>query len=324
MATILVTGAAGFIGSHTCDQLLHVGYEVVGADNLRSGHRRNLSNAERSGRFRLLNIDLTDEGCLRAMVEMARPSAIVHLAALVSVPESIAKPSLNFHLNVRLPQLIVETARSYNVGRIIFASSAAVYGENPAAALTESGETRPISPYGGAKLAAETLLLSQGAAFGIVVRCMRYFNVFGPRQDPTSSYSGVISIFGDRLRAGLAPTIFGDGEQTRDFISVHDVARANIMAATAQNLKSGITNICTGRGVSLKELGTALRRLIPNAPEFKYAPAREGDIRHSVGSPDRALAELGFSAKVSLEAGLAELVGPSSDAQLPSRGRVAS
>lgn len=308
MATILITGTAGFIGSHTSDLLLARGYSVLGADDLRTGCLANLAVAQQHDRFAFAKIDVAEAGLLDALISESRPDAIIHLAALVSVPQSIEEPALNFRLNVEATQRVIDAAAKYGVERVVFASSAAVYGENTELPLTERSEPRPISPYGGAKLASEALLLGQGAAFGITVRCLRYFNVFGPRQDPKSPYSGVISIFSDRLRAGAAPTIFGDGEQTRDFISVHDVARANVLAATLPDLQSGVTNICTGKPTSLNQLAEVLRALVPNGPAPKHGEDRPGDIRHSLGSGDRAQAELGFAAEVPLETGLAELM----------------
>lgn len=309
MSTILVTGAAGFIGSHTCDQLLAAGHTVVGVDNFRTGHRANLAGASRHPRFRLEEADVAAADAFAALVGRAKPEAIIHLAALVSVPESIADPATNFRLNVAATQAVIEAARGQAVRRIVFASSAAVYGDNPELPLTERSETRPISPYGGAKLASEALLLGAGAAYGITVRAMRYFNVFGPRQDPRSPYSGVISIFCDRLRAGTAPAIFGDGEQTRDFISVHDVARANVLAATRPEVPTGIANICTGKPTTLNQLAAILQSRLPHAPGPTHAAARPGDIRHSLGSPERARQELGFEARVPVAEGLAELLG---------------
>src|SRR5262249_34533843 len=156
-------------------------------------------------------------------VAAEKPDAIIHLAALVSVHESMTNPALNHLLNVHATHLIAEAARSAGVKRIVFASSAAVYGHSAELPIRESAEKNPISPYGAAKLASEAILLGHAAAFSLTVRCQRYFNVFGPRQDPSSPYSGVISIFERRYREGTPVTIFGDGQQTRDFISVHDV-----------------------------------------------------------------------------------------------------
>ena len=312
MSTILVTGAAGFIGSHTCDRLLAQGHRVVGVDNFRTGRPENLATARAQPGFRFVEQDVAEPGALERLAEDVTPAAIVHLAALVSVPQSIAEPALNFRLNVAATQEVIVAAqglRRKNVPvRVVFASSAAVYGDNPELPLTERSETRPISPYGGAKLASEALLLGAAAACGFTVRCHRYFNVYGPRQDPQSPYSGVISIFAAKLRAGAAPTIFGDGEQTRDFISVHDVARANVLAATLPDLGNSVANICTGEPTSLNRLAAILRRPVPHAPAPTHADPRPGDIRHSVGCADRARDELGFTPTVPLDQGLAELL----------------
>jgi UDP-glucose 4-epimerase len=232
MARIILTGAAGFVGSHTADQLLAAGHSVAGVDNFRTGRRSNLDRALGSSQFSLHETDVTMPREFFALVAHVRPDAIIHLAALVSVQESINDPALNFSLNVQATHIVAEAARQHGVGRIVFASSAAVYGNATNLPIRELSDKNPISPYGAAKLASESLLLGHGAAFSITVRCQRYFNVFGPRQDPTSPYSGVLSIFERRYREGKPVSIFGDGRQTRDFISVHDVARANVIAAT--------------------------------------------------------------------------------------------
>ena len=310
MSTLLVTGAAGFIGSHTCDQLLAAGHTVLGVDNLRTGRRANLAGAQRSAAFRFVEADITADATLDRLAAEAKPDAIIHLAALVSVQESIGNPELNFRLNVQATHLVAETARRHAVRRVVFASSAAVYGDAPQLPLTEQAAAHPISPYGAAKLASEAILSGHAAAFGFTARCLRYFNVYGPRQDPNSPYSGVISIFCDQLRTGVAPRIFGDGEQTRDFISVDDVARANLLAATAPDHASGVANICTGRATSLNRLSGVLRTLIPQAPAAVHGAAKAADIRHSFGASDAARAELGFTAKVALEDGLAALLAP--------------
>jgi UDP-glucose 4-epimerase len=308
MTKVLVTGAAGFIGSHTCDQLLAAGHEVTGVDNFRTGKTENLASAKTHRSFRLVEADLLQAENLDQLVTELRPAAIIHLAALVSVQESIQNPGLNFALNIELTQRVAEAARKHSVGRVVFASSAAVYGDVREMPIHENAEKRPISPYGAAKLASEAILLGHAEAFGITARCQRYFNVFGPRQDPHSPYSGVISIFCDRLGAGKPPTIYGDGEQTRDFISVYDVARANVLAATSTGITSGVANICTGRATSLNQLVAVLRAQIANAPAAIYAEPKAADIRHSLGAPDAAQAQLGFAAGVTLEDGLAAIV----------------
>jgi UDP-glucose 4-epimerase len=305
---ILVTGAAGFIGSHTTDLLLAAGHRVTGVDNLRTGRRANLEAALRNPRFTFEELDAAAPGALMGAVGAAAPEAIVHLAALVSVHESMVNPDLNYELNVQTTHLVAEAARVHGVRRIVFASSAAVYGDRTDLPIPEGAEKHPISPYGAAKLASEALLLGHGAAFGLTVRCQRYFNVFGPRQDPASPYSGVISIFERCHREGRPVTIHGDGRQTRDFIAVLDVARANLIAATKPGIRSGVANICTGRGTSLLAICEAFRRHYPAAPSPKYSEPRPGDIAHSAGSPGEAAAALGFRAEVPVADGLAELV----------------
>ena len=308
MAHVLVTGAAGFIGSHTVDALLTAGHRVTGVDNFRTGHRSNLASALTSSNFALHECDVAAAGALASLVATAGPDAIIHLAALVSVQESMTNPALNHSLNVHVTHLVAEAARLHRVPRIVFASSAAIYGDATEFPIRESAEKRPISPYGAAKLASEAILLGHGAAFGLTVRCQRYFNVFGPRQDPASPYSGVISIFDRRYREGRGVTVYGDGEQTRDFISVHDVARANLLAATVPGVPSGIANICSGRATSLLDVIRVFAGHYPAAPAVIHAAPRNGDILRSLGQPEAAALALGFQAEVSVEAGLGELI----------------
>ncbi|MCX6942080.1 MAG: NAD-dependent epimerase/dehydratase family protein [Verrucomicrobia bacterium] len=308
MAHVFVTGAAGFIGSHTVDRLLAAGHAVTGLDNFRTGRRANLAAALASPHFSFHEGDVSAPGSLAEVVAATKPDAIIHLAALVSVQESMTNPDLNYALNIHATHLVAEAARRHAVRRIVFASSAAIYGDASDFPIRESTDKKPISPYGSAKLASEAILLGHGAAFGLTVRCQRYFNVFGPRQDPASPYSGVISIFDRRYRDGKGVTIYGDGQQTRDFISVHDVARANVLAATAPTVSSGVANICTGRATSLLKVISVFARHYPQAPAFLHGAPRTGDILHSLGAPEHAAAALGFRAEVSVDAGLSELI----------------
>ena len=308
MSHILVTGAAGFIGSHTVEHLLTAGHTVAGIDNFRTGRKENLDRVWHHPRFHFEKLDISRVVFAEAYINRTRPEIIIHVAALVSVQESIQNPALNFRLNIATTQVVAEAARRYGVKRIVFASSAAAYGHAAKLPVCEDAKKRPISPYGAAKLASESILLGHGGAFGLTVCCLRYFNVYGPRQDPNSPYSGVISIFCSRLRADKFLTIFGDGSQTRDFISVHDVARANVIAATKAQIPSGAYNICTGRAISVSRLAETLGELIPAAPKPRHAKARGGDIQHSCGDPGLAKSKLRFEAQISIEEGLKELI----------------
>lgn len=307
MAKILVTGAAGFIGSHTVDLLLRQGHAVCGVDNFRTGKAANLAAAMAQRTFQFHEQDCAVPGNLSGTVRGFAPDAIIHLAAMVSVPESIANPAENDRLNFQATRLMAEAALAHGVRRVVFASSAAVYGANPNLPLVEAATCNPLSPYGTAKLDSERILMELSQAQAVTVRCHRYFNVYGPRQDPASPYSGVISLFRDRLSRDKAVIIHGDGEQTRDFIHVQDVALANAIAATAANISSGIANICTGRSTSLTALHAALGQALGKKLAAQHGPAREGDIRHSLGSPEKARKELGFAAQVRLQDGLCSL-----------------
>jgi UDP-glucose 4-epimerase len=308
MAKILVTGAAGFIGSHTVDQLLAAGHRVWGVDNFRTGRRENVAAALRAG-LKLRAFDLLDEARFDRLVRQTRPDAIVHLAALVSVVESFRSPDLNYRLNLEATFRVAEAARRHGVRRLVFASSAAIYGDAKKLPIAETATPDPISPYGAAKLASEQLLLAYAGAYGLTVRIQRYFNVFGSRQDPSSPYSGVVSIFVDRLGRGLPITIFGDGRQTRDFVPVAEVARANVLAATKARMETGVANICTGRPISLLRLARILGRRF-GAPQPRFAAARPGEIRHSAGSARAALRELGFKPRRGVARSLAALAAP--------------
>lgn len=233
---------------------------------------------------------------------------MLHLAALVSVPESIADPDLNYRLNVHGTHIVCQAAAQAGVKQFVFASSAAVYGRAEVLPIREKTTTNPLSPYGWAKLASESLVLNYGQQTSSTVSCLRYFNVYGSRQDPQSQYSGVLSIFSDRIRAGLPLQVYGDGEQTRDFVHVHDVARANALAATSHGLSSGVHNICTGQPTSLRQVITLLERILGTVATVEHTQKRAGDIDHSSGDPSNSQTSLGFTAEISLESGLTALV----------------
>ena len=305
--TVLVTGAAGFIGSHTTDRLLESGRRVIGLDDLSTGKSANLVSASTRRSFEFIRGDVTDPETIRRVFSQYQPDSVIHLAGLVSVTRAQAEPDLNFKLNVQATQILAEAARRHEVRRIVFSSSAAVYGDNSSLPLEEISATVPIGQYGAAKLASEILLKGFAVSYGITTICLRYFNAFGPRQDPKSPYSGVISIFGDRYAAGKPVKVFGDGTQTRDFVSVHDIARANVLAATKPGLESAVCNICTGRQQSLLDLIGIFEKLFPSSLTPEFEPKRDGEILHSCGSPALAERILGFRSQVDLAAGLEEL-----------------
>ncbi len=308
MGRVLVTGAAGFIGSHTVEALLSMGHEVCGLDNLRTGHLSNLSGVESNAAFRFEERDLLQAGALEGVVQSFRPDGIVHLAALVSVQESMDDPNLNFSLNVDAVHRVGDAARQFGVRQVVFASSAAIYGDTDDLPVREETEKRAISPYGAAKYAGEALLRGYAESYGFGACCFRYFNVYGPRQDPRSPYSGVISIFSDRYRSGQSVTIFGDGLQTRDFIFVRDVARINATAAVAAEPVIGSFNVCTGRQSTLLDVVAVFKKHFPDVGEPAFQDARKGDILKSFGSPARLQEALSLRAEVDVETGLGALI----------------
>ncbi|MEM7013581.1 MAG: SDR family NAD(P)-dependent oxidoreductase [Verrucomicrobiota bacterium] len=306
----LITGAAGFIGSHTTDALIQEGYQVLGVDDLSTGRAQNLKSALSSGQFELRSHDLLEPDFLDDTVADWKPDVIIHLAGLVSVIMGQDKPARNFQLNIESTKVVVEAARKHGVGRIVFASSAAVYGNPDELPLRENDPKDPASNYGAAKLMSEMLLMSYSKSYGITTISNRYFNVFGPRQDPASPYSGVISIFADRFENDEQVTVFGDGRQSRDFISVFDIARGNVLAATHPDVPSGAYNLCTGRRQTLIDLIQQLQIRYPGARTPNFTTERSGEIRHSLGSPEKARSYLGFEAKVEFGHGIAEMLTP--------------
>lgn len=304
MPVCLVTGGAGFIGSHLVEALLARGYAVRVLDNLATGRLENLAAVMEKIDF--VQGDIQDELLVRQAVQGT--NFIFHLAAMVSVPQSMAEPRQAELINAVGTLNVLMAARPAGVQRVVLSSTCAVYGDAPALPKTEEMMPEPNSPYAISKLAAELYCRLFHQAYGLETVILRYFNVFGPRQDPSSPYSGVVSIFLDRLSQGLTPTIFGDGEQTRDFVYVGDVVRANVLAATTPGAAGQTVNIGTGCPVSINELFRALSRVLDRPAEAYYGPVRKGDIIHSYSDPARAGKVLGWSAQVSLGEGLERLV----------------
>lgn len=314
---ILVTGGAGFIGSHTVDRLVADGHRVVVVDDLRTGKRANLAqhgalSFAAGSPVELVVADVSHGlfAPLAAVTAAHGPIArAIHLAAQVSVVHSLANPLVDVAVNYVGTVQVLEYARAAGVRKVAFASSAAVYGDTPVVPVVEDAPCRPLSPYGVDKLASELMLGAYAATHGVAATPLRFFNVYGPRQDPSSPYSGVISIFADRARAGKPLTIFGDGQQTRDFVYVGDVARAVVAAAMADGGDGTAMNIGTGRETTVRQLAEIVVGLAGTGVAISHAPARAGEIVRSLAAVARVRATLGWQAEVALADGLARTLG---------------
>jgi UDP-glucose 4-epimerase len=305
----LVTGGAGFIGSHIVRALLEQGAAVRVLDNFSSGKRENLdgsSSPKNGGRFEVVEGDVRDATFVAEAVRDVE--VIFHQAAFVSVPESMEKPQDCFDVNIMGTSILFEAAHKAGVRRVVIASSAAVYGDSDALPLKEDTLLRPLSPYAVSKRVDEMYAALYTQSFGLEVAALRYFNVYGPRQRPDSMYAAAVPIFIRRLRDGKPITIFGDGGQTRDLIFVGDVVCANLIASEHPSAVGRIFNICTGQSTRLLDLLDVLFKLFPNSPKPVLAPPRAGDIYKSVGSPAYAENTIGFKAQTSLADGLKETV----------------
>lgn len=302
MARVLVTGGAGFIGSHLCRRLVKEGHEVRALDDLSSGHRSNLGDAD----VDLMVGDLRDPSTAQHAVEDAE--IVLHHAAIASVQYSVERPLDEQEVNVVGTLRILEAARQAGVRRVVFAASAAAYGTDPIVPKREDMPALPVSPYGLSKVAGEHYCRVWSHVYGLETVCLRYFNIFGPRQDPTSPYSGVISIFARQMLDGVAPTIHGDGEQSRDFTCVDNVVAANLAALVAPVAAGEVYNIGTGRGVTVNELVVALNQTIGSDLQPKHGETRTGDVRASIADISRARRDLGYEPQVSFEQGLEQTV----------------
>lgn len=300
----LVTGGAGFIGSHLVSSLLQEGAHVLALDNFTTGRRENLDTGSAS--LEILHGDVRDAQAVYSA--LSGVEIVFHQAAFVSVPQSMELPQECFDVNVTGTSVLLEAAREQGVRRVVVASSAAVYGNSTALPLYENSELKPLSPYAASKRVDEIYGQLYSTALGLEVVALRYFNVYGPRQRPDSAYAAAVPIFIRRLLDGKPITIFGDGGQTRDLISVRDAVRANLIASTHPAAVGQVFNICTGVETRLLDVLEILYRLIPGSAPENYGDPRSGDIYRSVGSPDRAAAMIGFRPEVSLEQGLRETV----------------
>jgi UDP-glucose 4-epimerase len=301
----LVTGGAGFIGSHLTEALVAAGCRVTVLDDLTSGRRENLREA--AGRIRFVQADVRS---LEAVTEAAAGCEVVfHLAAVVSVPRTTEDPLGSAAVNEAGTLNVLEAARRVNARRLVFASSSAVYGDDPVLPKREDMPAKPLTPYAVHKLASECHLRVYHGLYGLETVSLRFFNVFGPRQDPSSPYSGVISIFITQALRGRPPVIHGDGRQTRDFVFVADVVQAVTASAVAPSAPGRVFNVGSGRSVTINGLWHAVAGLSGTACEPAYGPRRAGDVPHSLAAIDAARTCLGFAPQTSLEGGLAATLG---------------
>jgi len=300
----LLTGGAGFVGSHLALALCEQGVEVIVLDNLSSGLRTNLGWRQPGHRLQFVEGDIRDGALVSRL--MAGCHWVFHQAAIASVPYSVEQPSETHAQNLSATLELLVAARAAGVRRFVFASSSAIYGDGPEPVKHEGLPPRPLSPYALQKYAAERYGQMFQALYGLETVALRYFNVFGPRQVFDSPYSGVIARFCTAFLARERPTVFGDGRQSRDFVYVADVAQANLEAALAPapQVAGRTFNIAGGRSVSLLDLVASLNALTRQQLEPIFAPARSGDVRHSQADISSAQGALGFEARVSLPEGL--------------------
>ncbi|MGA2696102.1 MAG: SDR family oxidoreductase [Terriglobales bacterium] len=302
MAKYLITGIAGFIGSSLARALLAQGDEVRGLDNLSTGHRENIE--EVAGEIDFRHADLLDLGSVRGACEGV--DYVLHHAAIPSVPKSVVDPLGSNAANLDGTVNVLIAARDAKVKRVIFAASSSAYGDTPTLPKREDMIPSPISPYAVAKLASEYYLTSFYRCYGLETVSLRYFNIFGPRQDPSSPYSGVLAKFITQMLAGEQPTILGDGKQSRDFTYIDNAVHANLLACQvpASQVAGRVFNIATGRRVDLNETFAILRQLIGYKGQVAYGPERAGDVKHSLADMANAEKYLGYKPVTDFEEGL--------------------
>jgi UDP-N-acetylglucosamine/UDP-N-acetyl-alpha-D-glucosaminouronate 4-epimerase len=306
MSLYLITGAAGFIGSSLARAVLARGDRVRGVDNLSTGNRENVADIRDRIDFReadIVDLDAMHQACVGV-------DFILHQAAIPSVPKSVLDPLGSNRANVDGTVNVLVAARDARVKRVVYAASSSAYGDTPTLPKHEKMKPDPISPYAVAKLASEHYMISFYRCYGLETVCLRYFNIFGPRQDPSSPYSGVLAKFITQMLRGEQPAIHGDGEQSRDFTYIDNAVDANLLACTAPAQKAaGETfNVATGRRVTLNETFKALQGLTGYKGQPKYGPERGGDIKHSLADISKAEAGLGYKPKVDFEEGLRRTV----------------
>ena len=299
MSHYLVTGGAGFIGSHLAEELIRRGQQVRVLDNLSTGKRRNL---EHLPGVEFVEGDLADpDACVRGVQGV---DYVLHQAAIPSVPRSVKDPVTSNRANIDGSLNILVAARDAGVKRLVYAGSSSAYGDTPTLPKREDMPTRPLSPYALQKLVAEQYCQMFTQLYGLETVTIRYFNVFGPRQDPGSPYSGVISLFSTALLEGRQPMVYGDGEQTRDFTYVANVVDGVLRACTAPDASGEVINVATGGRISLNELLRTMNKIVGTELTARYAEGRAGDVRDSQADISKARRLLGFEPTVQLEEGL--------------------
>jgi UDP-glucose 4-epimerase len=306
MALYLITGVAGFIGSSLARGVLSQGDQVRGIDNLSTGKRENLAEVAEKIDFcvaDLANVDALRDACRGV-------DYIFHEAAIPSVPKSVLDPLGSNRANVDGTVHLLIAAKEAKVKRVVYAASSSAYGDTPALPKHEGMVPNPISPYAVAKLASEYYMTSFYRCYGLETVCLRYFNIFGPRQDPGSPYSGVLAKFITQMLAGEQPTIFGDGSQSRDFTYIDNVVSANLLAisAPASRVAGQVFNVATGERFDLNQMFQLLKKIIGFTGEVQYGPDRAGDVKHSLADLSRSAEFLGYKPLVNFEEGLRRTV----------------
>jgi nucleoside-diphosphate-sugar epimerase len=296
----LVTGGAGFIGSNTVDELVRRGHKVAVLDDYSAGKEENLRDA--AGKVEVFRGSITDLDAVRKACNGA--DYVLHLAARTSVPRSVKDPLETNRINIDGTLNVLVAARDAKVRRLVYAASSSAYGETPTLPKRESMTPAPISPYGVTKFVGELYAVVFGRCYGLETVSLRYFNVFGPRQDPSSPYSGVLSKFMLALIEGTQPVVFGDGEQSRDFNYVENVVQANLLACEAPGCAGKVFNIGTGGRFTLNETLRLLEKISGKKASAKYDPPRAGDILHSQADISESRKMLGYNPKVGFEEGL--------------------
>ncbi|MGA2259950.1 MAG: SDR family oxidoreductase [Acidobacteriota bacterium] len=308
MAKMAVTGGAGFIGSNLAEYLLSLGHSLAIVDNFSTGREQNLAGwADRdSDKVQVLRFDVNETELLRQAFDGAQ--YVFHQAAIPSVPRSVADPQATNLANISGTLSVLVAARDAHVKRVVVASSSSVYGDDPGLPKTEARTGRALSPYALSKAVSEEYCRLFYHLYGLETVSLRYFNVFGPRQDPKSEYAAVIPRFATRLLAGIPPVIYGDGEQTRDFTYVSNVVDANWVAATHPLAAGEVFNIGCGSRTSLNQLVNEMSQILKVSCRPNYEPARPGDVRHSLADTDKAKKMLTYEPAVSLREGLVKVI----------------